>query len=609
MNNVTQLGTQLDYIVIIFYFLAIMLFGSYFGRFTTTTKDFFFGGQRFSWWLIAASCVATVVGSYSFIKYSTAGFNFGLSSSTGYLNDWIILPFFIFGWLPIIYYSRTGSIPEYFERRFNKNVRLMATIIILLYLIGYVGINLLTLGVALTKILGVPLMPTVIIIAVISGIYLHFGGQTAVIFTDLLQAFILVLAGFLLFGLGIYHLGGFNQFFGGLSLIHKMPLPQYNSPHQFSFVGLFWQDAIANTTAFYFMNQGVMMRFLSLKSVHEGRKAVTFVVIVLMPIAMIAIANGGWLGRAMVANGILPPDTSPNDIFVTVANLVAKPGIFGFIMAALTAALMSTVDTLINAISAIGVNDIYKVYIKNDAPDKHYLKVAQWIAIIASLIGVLLVPIFNSFNSIYVAHAMFTAAITPPMVTVIILGAFWKRFTPTAALATLGVGSLFVLYSLFEPSIITPFSHGVSPEGGFKYMRALFSLVTCGAVAIIATYFTQEKKDIDGLVIDSIHKGMEIFKGSKVNLAPSKPIKCKLALSKENKEAHIELGTALADKLKINIGDMIYIRDKRWWYGGLKSAQGKLNALNNTEEVLLSKDLIDYGRLNINEEVVVEKIL
>ena len=66
------IGSTVDYIVILSYFIAIMGFGLYFGRYTSCTKDFFFGGQRFSWWLISFSCVATVVGSYSFIKYSAS---------------------------------------------------------------------------------------------------------------------------------------------------------------------------------------------------------------------------------------------------------------------------------------------------------------------------------------------------------------------------------------------------------------------------------------------------------------------------------------------------------------------------------------------------------
>jgi len=610
MNS--QFGTSLDYVVIVTYFIFILLFGSYFGRYTKTTKDFFFGGQRFSWWLIGFSCVATVVGSYSFIKYSSVGFQFGMSSSQGYLNDWIVLPFFALGWLPIIYFSRVQSIPEYFEKRFDRRTRVMATIIILLYLIGYIGINLLTLGVALQKVLGFPLMPTVTVIAIISGIYLHFGGQTAVIFTDLLQAFILIFAGFLLFGLGLAYLGGWGEFWGNLNLSHKLPFSDFNSPPKFHSAGIFWQDGIANNVAFYFMNQGIMMRFMSLKSVNEGRKAIFFVVLFLMPIAAWAIANAGWLGSALANKGMIDPATNPKDIFIVVANLVAAPGVFGFIIAALTAALMSTVDTLINAVSAVFVNDIYRPFIKkNDTKvsDKHYLKVAQIVAAGSAVVGVLLVPVFDSFKSIFVAHATFTAAITPPMVICIIFGAFWKRFTPIAAFYTLLGGAIIVLISIQFPQIISPFSHGVDPAGNFKYMRALFSLFACGSIAIVLTMFTKPKplKEINGLVMGTIHKGMENFKGGKINTTRSRPIRSHL---KAGKSEQIQLSAQQMKKLKVREGDLLYVRDKRWWYGGLKSLQAKVgNPHQKDGEVWIKKSLILDGHLTIGEEVVVEKLL
>ena len=65
-----SIGTTTDWVVMVIYFIAVMLFGSYFGRYTKTTSDFFFGGRRFSWWLITMSIVATGVGSHSFVKYS-----------------------------------------------------------------------------------------------------------------------------------------------------------------------------------------------------------------------------------------------------------------------------------------------------------------------------------------------------------------------------------------------------------------------------------------------------------------------------------------------------------------------------------------------------------
>ena len=105
----------LDLTVIVVYFLAITAFGASFGRFTRTTRDFFLSGQRFPAWLVAFSCVATVVGSYSFLKYSAAGFSYGVASSQTYLNDWFWMPLFMFAWLPILYFGGILSVPEYFR--------------------------------------------------------------------------------------------------------------------------------------------------------------------------------------------------------------------------------------------------------------------------------------------------------------------------------------------------------------------------------------------------------------------------------------------------------------------------------------------------------------
>ena len=74
-----SIGTTADWVVMVIYFLAVMLFGSYFGRYTKNTSDFFFGGRRFSWWLITMSIVATGVGSHSFVKYSAKGFQHGIT--------------------------------------------------------------------------------------------------------------------------------------------------------------------------------------------------------------------------------------------------------------------------------------------------------------------------------------------------------------------------------------------------------------------------------------------------------------------------------------------------------------------------------------------------
>ena len=125
-------GSIVDYVIMAGYFMVIVVLGMFFGRKMKSTEDFFFGGRRFAWWLIAFSMIATTIGSYSFLKYSSKGFQYGLSSTQTYSNDWMYFPLLLFCWLPILYFSRVMSIPEYFGKRFNSKVRFWATVCLLL---------------------------------------------------------------------------------------------------------------------------------------------------------------------------------------------------------------------------------------------------------------------------------------------------------------------------------------------------------------------------------------------------------------------------------------------------------------------------------------------
>ena len=507
-----NIGTTTDWVVMVIYFLAVMLFGAYFGRYTKTTSDFFFGGRRFSWWLITMSIVATGVGSHSFVKYSAKGFQHGISSTMTYLNDWFFVPFFMFGWLPILVYSRVRSIPEYFEKRFSPSARFLATILLLLYMIGYIGIGFLTLGKAVIPMLPksfvlfgmtfpVTLMGAIIVIAIITGIYITFGGQTAVIFTDLLQGFILLFAGFALFFIGISFLGGFDSFWNLLPIEWRLPLADFNKPPDFNFVGIFWQDAIAGSIGFLFMNQGLVMRFLACKNVNEGRKAAAVNILFILPLSAIVVGNAGWIGKAIsIADpSVVSPDTSPDQIFVIVANIVASPGIFGFIMAALTAALMSTVDTLINATAAIFINDVYRPinrYIhskdrgSNLVSDKDELIAARWASVAITALGVIAVLAFKNFPTVYEAHGYFHSTLTPPLVVAIFLGVFWKKFSPAGVITTfVGGVALMLIGARYPEFFIAPFDHGIemNPSRPYSYIRALYNTLACIGIGVLVT--------------------------------------------------------------------------------------------------------------------------
>jgi len=520
MQTYHSIGTSADWIVMIVYFVAIMLFGSYFSKYNRTTTDFFFGGRRFSWWLIAMSIVATGVGSHSFIKYSAKGFEAGFSSTMTYLNDWFFMPFFLFGWLPIIVYTKIRSIPEYFEKRFSPVTRFLATILLLLYMIGYVGIGFLTMGKAILPLLPqsfslfgaeihITLMGLVSIIAIITGIYITFGGQTAVIFTDLAQGFILIFAGLLVFFLGISYLGGFDTFWNLLPTSWKLPLANFNDPPGFNFVGIFWEDGIAGSIGFLFMNMGLIMRFMSTKSVDEGRKAAAFNILFMLPISAIVVGNAGWIGKviSVINPDLISPSTNPDSIFVLVSNIVSHPGVFGFIMAALTAALMSTVDTLLNATAAIYINDVHrpiKKWMKKisqslQQEDREELAAARIASGVFTLLGVLAVIPFSTFPTVYEAHGYFHSTLTPPLVVAIFMGVFWKKFTPAAVISTLIGGVAFMIVGMYYPRpLIEFFAQGTKfePNHPYIYISALYNLFVCLTVGVLTALTTKTQQSI-----------------------------------------------------------------------------------------------------------------
>lgn len=517
-NN--SLGTTTDWIVMVVYFITIMAFGSYFSKYNRTTTDFFFGGRRFAWWLIAMSIVATGVGSHSFIKYSAKGFTDGLASTMTYMNDWFFLPFFMFGWLPIIVYTRIRSIPEYFEKRFSPLTRFLATLLLLFYMIGYVGIGFLTMGKAIIPLLppelnilgmhfDITLMGLVVVIAFIVGIYITYGGQTAVIFTDLAQGFILIFAGSLVFVLGLDYIGGFGLFWELLPVSWKLPLAHFNEPPGFNFVGIFWQDAIAGSVGFLFMNMGLIMRFMSCKSVDEGRKAAAFNILFMLPISAFVVGNAGWIGKAIsvINPEVIPPDSDPDAIFVIVANVISHPGVFGFVMAALTAALMSTVDTLLNATAAVYINDVHRpakkwlsrkvLSLKEE--DKQELFAARIATVIFTILGVLAVIPFSTFPTVYEAHGYFHSTLTPPLVVGIFLGIFWKKFTNAAVISTFVGGVALMALGMYYPiPLIEFFDHGTAyvPDHPYIYIGALYNLFVCSAIAVISTLTTKYQRNI-----------------------------------------------------------------------------------------------------------------
>ena len=584
------------------YFAFITVFGLIFSRFSSDINDFFFSGQRLAWPLPFMSMMATGVGSYSYLKYSQQGWNTGMSGSLGYMNEWFILPLFFFGWLPIVYFSKVKSVPEYFEKRFNRLSRYVAVLILLAYIFYYIGYNLFTVGLAFQGLFGLSPLITLPVVIGLLGLYVTLGGQTAVIFTDLVQGLLLYIAGFAAIGCGLYVLGGLEEFWSYLPPSHRNPFPPFRANPRFNSAGLFWGDALFASTAFVFINQGFLMRFLSIRSLNEARTAGVCNVFITLPLSAVTVGAIGWIGKAIVMKqqaGFLPGHelleiSDSYHTFVTVVwNLVQNsPWIFGLILSALLAALMSTTDTLINAASAVGIYDIYKPLVRPTASDRHYLRAARLFSLLSALIGLVLAAWFFGWKgTLMTIHYKGIMMIIPSLLTVLIMGILWKRFNGAGASAALIAGALVSFMTVFFPEWIYPlrnFALG-SEASDPLYFRAVFGVLVSAGVGVFAALLTKAPPEsrIKGWTADTVKEAARKFKGGREpDFAAGKTVRgLRLTTDESLKKGWIALSSETADLLNAEEGDLVYAADSRFWLAGLRSGHFHLtlNKQKNAE--------------------------
>jgi len=623
-------------VVLVIYFVGITFLGLYFSRFSSNITDFFFSGRRFAWWLPTMSMVATGIGSYSYLKYSEQGFNTGMSSTHVYFNDWFLFPVFLFAWLPILYFNKIKSIPEYFEKRFNSLARYLCVLIILSYIFYYIGYNLFTIGVAIEGIFGIPSIISLPVIAVLLGVYVTLGGQTAVIFTDLFQGMILYLVGFLVIGCGIYALGGLGEFWSYLPVENRLPLAPFNSNPRYNTPGIFWGDALAGGIAFLYMNQGFLMRFMTIRNLTHARTSALANLAITLPLSALVIGGLGWVAKSILSKqatiggalserySVLTIENSYHTFLLTAYHVIMEnPWIMGFIFAALMAALMSTVDSLINAAAAIGIYDIYKPLIRPKAPAKHYLTMARFLSLASMVVGLLLVVWFyQQKGTLMSIHYKGIMLIIPPVVTTVFLGILWKNFHAFSACVSMliGIATTFLTMAYPQPVYaLREFLLGPT-EGDLIFFRAPFGIFVTALAGIITQNLIPHSrlnsleniskksvfgfikalargagKNVEGLTVDSLKKAMFNFKGGEPSLKRGRKVyNLSVKISSDLEKFEMGLSQKICDELCVDVGDLIYLSDQRWYLGGVRSGHFKLKEIYSENDddhtVYISED-------------------
>jgi len=245
------------------------------------------------------------------------------------------------------------------------------------------------------------------------------------------------------------------------------------------------------------------------------------------------------------------------------------------------------------------------------------------LSLLFTMTGLALVQVYMKFHSIYQAHAAFTAAISPPIMTTVILGILWRRFSARAAFLTLTLGGTLMALSVKSPGLIAPLAalHGMDPGAGFDFMRAFFGMVLCTAIAVVSSLIwpNRDADRIAGLWVGTLRVAKRLFKGREPNDAV-RGAKLRLRLEAGAEERFDEAGLQVtatarvadedAQRMQAREGDLVYVCDRRIWLGGLHSLHATLVVGGVAPGTIrIHPSQIEAAPLRAGELVVVEKII
>lgn len=437
---------------------------------TKTTEDYFLAGKSLPWWAVGASLIAANISAEQFIGMSGSGFSIGLAIAS---YEWMsALTLIIVGkyFLPIFIEKGIYTIPEFVEKRFNKQLK---TILAVFWIALYIFVNLTSVlylgGLALQTILGIPLLYAVIGLALFALVYSIYGGLSAVVWTDVIQVFFLVLGGFMTTYMAVGFIGGADGWFAGLDkmleaapghfeMILNKNNPQYvNLPGIAVLIGGLW---VANLYYWGF-NQYIIQRTLAAKSVPEAQKGIVFAaflklivpfLVVIPGIAAFVITNDpdmmASLGGAAMNN---VPDLAHADKAYPWLTQFLPVGVKGIVFAALAAAIVSSLASMLNSTATIFTMDIYKEYVSRSASDSHLVNVGRVTAIIALMIACCVAPLLGGIGQAFQYIQEYTGLVSPGILAVFLLGLFWKKTSSKGAIVGVVASIPFALFLKMMP--------------------------------------------------------------------------------------------------------------------------------------------------------------
>lgn len=465
--------STIDIIVFVSYCLLIVGIGLFVSRdkkgHEKNAEDYFLASKSLPWWAIGASLIAANISAEQFIGMSGSGFASGLAIAS---YEWMAaITLIIVGkyFLPIFINKGLYTIPEFVEKRYSTQLK---TILAIFWIALYVFVNLssvLYLGaLALETILGIPMMYGVLGLAVFAATYSLYGGLSAVAWTDVVQVVFLVFGGILTTYLALNALSdGHGMMVGFKLVLEAVPErfhmildesnPEFtNLPGIWVLIGGMW---VANLYYWGF-NQYIIQRTLAAKSLQEAQKGIIMAAFLKLVIPFIVVVPGiaayvmvndpeimarlGELGQANI------PGPGESDKAYPWLLQLLPVGLKGVAFAALTAAIVSSLASMLNSTSTIFTMDIYKQYINKNASDKITVRVGRLSAGIALLIACVMAPLLGGIDQAFQFIQEYTGIVSPGILAVFLLGLFWKKTTNAGAiwgaLLSIPIATIFKLF-------------------------------------------------------------------------------------------------------------------------------------------------------------------
>jgi solute:Na+ symporter, SSS family len=399
-------------------------------------QDYFLANRNLGWFVIGASILASNVGSEHVVGLAGTAAKSGLTMGHYELHSWIILTL---GWVFVPFYMRSMvyTMPEFLERRYNSKSRMLLSVIQLLsYIIAKVSVTIYAGALVVTSFLGVDFWTGAIVLVVITGIYTVLGGLHAVMYTETLQAIILIAGSLTLMFVGLHEVGGWHALVSSLPKEKLNMFPPLSDPN-FPWAGILFASPIVGLW-YWCTDQHIVQRCLAGRDEKQARRGTIFAAYLkLFPFFIFMIP--GLIAYTLSQQGKLQLPNS-DQAFPTLVKELMPIGLRGLLAGGLLAALMSSLAAVYNACSTLFTMDIYKKY-KPDAGNKELVKVGRITTGIAVILGMIWIPVMKGISgTLYQYLQSVQSYLAPPIAAVFLLGVFSKRINAKGAYSAMVTG-------------------------------------------------------------------------------------------------------------------------------------------------------------------------